>query len=97
MITFQKLSERPSVFARLVGVTVDEFNLLHDIFASIWRNFQYETFVKGRKRERSFGGGNKPKLTSTQDKLLFILLYFKLYPLQIVMGMWFGIDDIMVP
>jgi len=93
MITFQKLSERPSVFARLVGVTVDEFNLLHDVFASIWRNFQYETFVKGRKRERSFGGGNKPKLTSTQDKLLFILLYFKLYPLQIVMGMWFGIDE----
>lgn len=93
MITHQKLSERPNVFARLVGTTVYEFNLLHDTFISIWRQFQYETFIKGKKRKRSFGGGSKPKLTTTEDKLLFILLYFKLYPLQIVMGMWFGIDE----
>lgn len=93
MITYQKLSERPSVFARLVGVTIDEFHLLHDTFISIWQQFQYETFVNGRKRQRSLGGGNKPKLVTTYDKLIFILVYFKLYPLQIVMGMWFGIDE----
>lgn len=93
MITYQILSKRPSVFARLVGLTIPEFDLLHATFISIWREFQYATFIKGKKRKRIFGGGNKPKLATTEDKLLFILLYFKLYPLQLVMSMWFGIDE----
>lgn len=93
MMTYEKLSKRPAVFSRLTGITVEEFVTLHDVFKSFWEQFVFETFVKGKDRKRAYGGGNTPRMKSTQDKLLFILMYFRLYPLQIVHGWWFGIDE----
>jgi len=93
MITYTALSKRPKVFDRMVGVRLEEFELLHDKFVSSWKRFVYEEFVKDKKRKRAFGGGNQPRLKTTQDKLLFILMYTRLYPLQLVIGMWFDIDE----
>ena len=39
------------------------------------------------------GGGNKPKLATMEDKLLFILIYKKTYPLQTAQGLLFGIGQ----
>ena len=55
--------------------------------------YEYETFVKDKKRKRSFGGGRQERLLNNEDKLLFILMYFKLYPLQEVMGMFFDMSQ----
>ena len=48
----------------------------------------------GRPRQRAFGaGGERSKLPTTAAKLLFILFYFKCYPLQEVMGLYFGLSQ----
>jgi hypothetical protein len=39
------------------------------------------------------GGGNTPKLRSLEDKLFFILLFTRLYPLEIVLGWWFDVSE----
>ena len=39
------------------------------------------------------GGGRKPKLSSAEDKLLFILVYAKTYPLKVVQGEMFGMSQ----
>ena len=93
MITYERLSKRPKVFSRLVGVTVEEFEELHDTFKSFWDAFVYETFIKGKKRKREYGGGNTETIETSRDKLLFILMYIRLYPIQILQGLWFGIDE----
>lgn len=93
MISYQALVKRPAVFQRIAGVTIAEFDVLHDGFVSAWRQSLYDTFVKGKERKRAFGGGNIPRLSTTYDLLLFILVYVRLYPLQIVQGMWFGMDE----
>ncbi len=44
----------------------------------------------GLPRQRAFGaGGETSKLPTTAAKLVFILFYFKCYPLQEVMGLLF--------
>lgn len=57
----------------MTSLSVDEFEKLHDKFVSAWKNFVHEEFIKGRKRQRKYGGGNTPRLQTTRDKLLFAL------------------------
>ena len=48
----------------------------------------------GLPRQRSFGaGGETSKLPTAAAKLLFLLFYFKCYPLQEVMGLLFGMSQ----
>ena len=43
-------------------------------------------------RERSVGGGRKPRLASVEDKLIYILFYFKCYPTFDLAGLLFDLD-----
>lgn len=93
MVTYSILKSRPTLFARLVGLNIAEFDRLYDIFKSIWDEYIRREFVGRIERKRVYGGGNKPKLRSIEDKLLFILMYMRLYPIQILQGMWFNMDE----
>jgi len=48
---------------------------------------------RARKRLRERGGGRNGVLPNLQDKLLFILFYFKVYPVQEVQGYVFGMGQ----
>ena len=93
MITYDKLRRRPALFQRVVGITVEEFDDLVDIFASYWQGFVYRVFIENKDRQRQYGGGNTPKIQTIADKLLFVLIYVRLYPLQLLLGFWFGVDE----
>src|SRR5262249_55378367 len=47
----------------------------------------------GQPRQRSVGGGCKGRLDQPEDKLLFLLVYLKTYPLQAVMGELFDLSQ----
>ena len=49
--------------------------------------------MAGQGRQRGKGGGQKGKLCRLEDKLLFILLYEKTYPLQTMLGLQFGLSQ----
>jgi Helix-turn-helix of DDE superfamily endonuclease/DDE superfamily endonuclease len=49
--------------------------------------------TEGQPRQRAAGGGCKGRLQRPEDKLLFILVYLKTYPLQAVMGELFGLSQ----
>jgi len=58
-------------------------------FEMAYHAYRYEHHVTKKSRKRRYGGGRKPRLASMEDKLLFILFYFKVYPLQEVMAFLF--------
>jgi hypothetical protein len=43
-------------------------------------------------RERLVGGGRKPRLATVEDKLIYILFYFKCYPTFDLAGVLFDLD-----
>jgi hypothetical protein len=47
----------------------------------------------GRPRKRRSGGGRKGRLGTTEQKLLFSLVYLKTYPLQALSGELFGLSQ----
>jgi hypothetical protein len=47
----------------------------------------------GRPRQRFAGGGRKGSLYPPEQKLLFILVYLKTYPLQVLLGQLFNLSQ----
>lgn len=92
MFTFEKLSKRPLIFYRLTGLTLPEFYSLLDKFQSSWQFFLQREFLS-KERKRAYGGGRHTRLLSLEDKLLFILVYVRIYPLMFVQGLFFGFED----
>ncbi len=87
-----ELRIRPRILQSLTGLTVVEFDNLLVSFEKSWNTFVENEF-KGRERKRRYGGGRKSQLESLEDKLLFILVYFRLYPTQEVQGYLFGLSQ----
>ena len=76
----------------LTGLTPAEFESLLLSFQEAWDDFVEETF-QSKRRKRAYGGGRKAQLEILEDKLLFILVYFRLYPTQEVQGYLFGMGQ----
>ena len=92
MLTYKKLKKKPSRFLALTSLTVEEFDGLLATFKTSWEA-DVEKRAQAKPRKRKVGGGRKPTLKSLEDMLLFILIYFKTYPLQEVQGVLFGMSQ----
>ena len=62
-------------------------------FEKAWEDYIIKNHIDEKERQRQYGGGRKPVLENSEDKLLFILFYFKIYPLQILIGFLFGMGQ----
>jgi len=93
MLSYEKVKDHPTRFRACTSLDVEEFEQLLPHFERAWDAFVKETFIKGKERQREYGGGRKATLAKVEDKLFFILFYFKTYPLQEVMGLLFGLSQ----
>jgi hypothetical protein len=78
----------------LTSLDPEEFEALLPQFESAWQEGLEEIDRKRKHpRRRERGGGRTGQLKRIEDKLLFILVYFKAYPLQEVQGILFGLSQ----
>ena len=91
-MTFGTLRTKSRVLCSLTGLRRQEFEALLPSFAAAWDIFIQETFQR-EGRKRAMGAGRKAHLSVLEDKLLFILVYFRLYPTQAVQGFLFGMSQ----
>jgi hypothetical protein len=90
MLTYEELKKSPRKFLSMTSLKVEEFDILLPYFADEYAASYSETHTQiGQVRQRKAGGGNKPRLVTIEDKLLFILVYKKTYPLQTAHGLMF--------
>ena len=91
-VTYAELRSKPRTLCSLTGLRVSEFEALLPSFDDAWDDFVQETFER-EGRKRALGAGRKAHLQGLEDKLLFILMYFRLYPTQAVQGFLFGMSQ----
>jgi hypothetical protein len=89
---YEELQSKPRIFQSLTGLNPQEFESLLVSFGTAWESFVQETFQR-EGRKRAYGAGRKPELKKPADQLLFILVYFRLYPIQEVQGFLFGLSQ----
>jgi Helix-turn-helix of DDE superfamily endonuclease len=94
MLTYTKLQGNRRQFLALTGLTLPEFQLLLTAFTrSYERLYLPDRTLVGRPRQWFPGGGRKGVLYRPEQKLLFMLVYLKTYPLQALMGELFGLSQ----
>jgi hypothetical protein len=94
MITFMTLQTNRRQFLAFTGLTVPEFQRLLTAFPRAYQQvYSADQTAEGQPRQRNVGGGCKGQLHRPEDKLLFILVYVKTYPLQVIMGELFDLSQ----
>jgi len=94
MLTYAKLKHDRRKFLALTGLTPKEFELLLPAFDRAYmRCFPATRTMAGTLRQRKRGGGRKTSLNSPEQKLLFVLVYLKTYPLQALLGEVFDLSQ----
>src|SRR3989441_10039850 len=94
MITYQALQTDRRQFLALTGLTLSEFQRLLTAFPQAYQQlYPANQTAQGQPRQRAVGGGCKGRLEKPEEKLLFLLLYLKTYPLQAVMAELFDLSQ----
>ncbi len=93
MLTYAELQKKPKKLLALTGLARREFDELLPVFTEALAEAEAAARPRRKKRQRAPGGGRKPGLGMVADKLLFILVYTKTYPLQVVQGEMFGMSQ----
>src|SRR5438270_11462869 len=93
MMTYSTLSTQTRPFLAMTGLTPAEFrDLLPAFEAAYERACPLDRTADGRARQRWLGAGRRSVLERAEDKLLFVLVYLKTYPIQALLGQLFGIS-----
>jgi len=94
MIRYEGLKNKPAMMKCLTGMTIEGFQALLPAFEVAYESEVAEGEAqRGMARQRARGGGQKGALPHIEDKLVFILFYFRIYPVQMVQGYFFSLGQ----
>ena len=94
MIKFQLLKNNLAAFQCFTGLNLAAFYELQPSFERAYEvDLDKRDKERAQKRKRERGGGRNSALSSLEDKLLFILFYFRVYPVQEMLGYVFGLGQ----
>src|SRR3569623_963712 len=82
-LTYDKIKKHPTVFQRLFGVSIDEFDIILSKVSPLWKKKVIDRY-KRPGRHYTLG---------LADMILMLLLYYRSYITQLFVGFLFGIDD----
>ena len=93
-LRFADLRMRPTEVLDLTSLTVEEFRQLVPAFETAFQASMAQWRLAGRPRTaRRYTTDQNGPLPTPEDRLLFILVYLKTYPLQVVQGRLFGMGQ----
>ena len=93
-LRFTDLQTRPTEVLDLTSITLDEFRQLVPSFEAAFQAHMAQWRLDGQPRTaRRYTTYQNCPLPTPEDRLLFILVYLKTYPLQVVQGRLFGMGQ----
>src|SRR5215510_3000086 len=93
-LRFADVRTRPTEFLDLTSLTLDEFRHLVSPFEAAFQAHMTHWRIDGKPRTaRRYTTYQNCPLPTPEDRLLFILVYLKTYPLQVVQGRLFGMGQ----
>jgi Helix-turn-helix of DDE superfamily endonuclease len=93
-LRFTDIQTRPTEVLDVTSLTVEEFRRLVPPFEAAFQAHMAQWRLDGRPRTaRRYSTDKNCPLPTPEDRLLFILVYLKTYPLQVVQGRLFGMGQ----
>jgi hypothetical protein len=93
-LRFTDIQSRPTEVVDLTSLTLNEFRQLIPPFEAAFQVHMAEWCLDGQPRTaRRYTTYQNCPLPTPEDRLLFMLIYLKTYPLQVVQGRLFGMGQ----
>jgi Helix-turn-helix of DDE superfamily endonuclease len=93
-LRFTDIQTRPTEVVDLTSLTLNEFQQLVPPFEAAFQTHTAEWRLDGQPRTaRRYTTDQNCPLPTPEDRLLFILVYLKTYPLQVMQGRLFGMGQ----
>ena len=90
-MSFRRLCKKPLLFRSLTGLTVPEFDQIITEMDSKYEEYERRRLSR-RKRKRDVGAGRPFKL-KPRERLLMLLVYYRLYITYTLSGFLFDLDQ----
>jgi hypothetical protein len=90
-MSYARLSKRPLLFRSFTGLEISEFDAIYVEIESRYSEYKRKRLSK-RKRQRCIGAGRPFKL-KTKERLLMLLVYYRLYITYTLSGFLFDLDQ----
>jgi len=91
VFSYHQVKEHPKLLLAMTGLSHAEFHQLLPHFQYAWDQYVQQHYIDRDDRQRQYGAGrSESTLVHMEDKLLFILYYVKVYPLQEILAFEFG-------
>jgi Helix-turn-helix of DDE superfamily endonuclease len=90
-MSYARLSKKPLLFRSFTGLELSEFDTIYVEIESRCNEYQRKRLSK-RKRQRAVGAGRLFKL-NTKERLLMLLIYYRLYMTYALSGFLFDLDQ----
>jgi Helix-turn-helix of DDE superfamily endonuclease/DDE superfamily endonuclease len=96
LLSYDRLSRKPLLFKSLTGLSVKQFDNIFKEIESRYDKYEINRLSsrKGRRRrrERAVGAGRHFKLP-VKDRVIMVLVYYRLYITYTLMEFLFGLDQ----
>jgi Helix-turn-helix of DDE superfamily endonuclease len=92
-MNYEKIRSSPKQFKALTSLTVEEFDALLQIFSPIWSSSIRHFTLSGKIRQQMYSPKSDQLLINDEQKLFFILYYYKNNPLQEAMAASFDMKQ----
>ena len=94
MISFQELKDKPDTLLSLTGYTLEEFTELSPYFTKCFLEYvQTHTLAGKPRKKRRYKPYKNSSFDTPEDMLLFILIYLREAPKQVLFGALFGMSQ----
>ena len=95
MLSYEKLSRKPLQFKSFTGLSVKQFDDVFKEIESKYPMYEIKRLSTKRKyrRERAVGGGGRRFKLVIEDRVILVLVYYRLYITYTLTGFLFDLDQ----
>ena len=92
MLNYARLSRKPLLFRSFTGLELSEFDSIYKEIESRYPQYEVKRLSERKNRTRKVGAGNHFK-HSVRDRVLMLLVYYRLYITHTLSGFLFDLDQ----
>ena len=91
LLSYDRLSRKPLLFRSFTGLSVQQFDDVYREIESKYPKHEIKRLSYKRNRELDVGAGRRFKL-AVKDRVIMVLVYYRLYITSTLMDYLFGLD-----
>jgi hypothetical protein len=91
VLNYKTLSNKPSLFRSLTGLEVSEFDSIYTQAQAKYREYEAKRLDRPNRKHKV--GAGYPFKLSLQDRLLMLMVYYRLYITSTLTGVLFDLDQ----